>query len=118
LPGDSGGRNRYGQGTLCSFFEDGAVGLVFLVGAVGVKKFGWAGAQDLEAIVEVCAGGQVLRAEAGAGVVDFEQLDGLAGAIADCGLNVGGVAAGGSEAGEEGDREQRTHKDQGYQGGW
>jgi len=89
---------------------------VFLVGAVGVEKLGGAGAQDLEAIVIVCACGQVLCAEAGAGVVDFEELDRFARTVADCGLNVWGVAAGGGEAGENGEREQRTHKGQGYQG--
>ena len=86
--------------------------------AVGVEKLGGAGAQDLEAIVEVAPGGEILCAEAGAGVVDFEEVDGVAGAIADCGLDVGGVTAGGGEAGENGEREQRTHKDQAYQGGW
>ena len=118
MPGDTGSSDRDDQGTLCSFFEGGAIGLVFLVGAVGVEELGGAGAEDLEAVVEVGAGGEGLSAEAGAGVVDFEELNGLASMIADCGFDIRGVAAGGGEAGEKGEREQRTHKDQGYQGGW
>ena len=118
MPGDSVGHNCDGQGTFCSFFEEGAVGLVFLMSAVGVEKLGRAGAEDLEAIVEVGAGGKVLCAEAGAGVVDLEEGDWMPCAIADRGLNVGRVAASGGEAGEKSEREQRTHKGQGYQGGW
>ncbi len=56
-----------------------------------------AGAEDLEAVVEVGSGGEGLGAEAGAGVVDFEEFDGLSGVVADGGGDVGGVAAGGGQ---------------------
>ena len=103
--------NCDGQGTFCSFFEEGAFGLVFLVGAVGVEEFGGAGAQDFEAIVKVGAGCEVLCAEAGAGVVDFEEFDGLVGVIADGGLDVWGVAAGGCGEADQGyECEFETHR--------
>src|SRR5258707_14599177 len=89
-----------------------------LVGAVGVEKLHAAGAEDLEAVVEVGAGGKVLGAEAGAGVVDFEEFDGPAGAVADCGGDVRGMAAGCCEEGGEGDSGDGTHESKGYQADW
>ena len=65
-----------------------------VVRVVGVEELGPAFAEDLETVVEVGAGCEVLGAEAGAGVVDLEEFDGLAGAVADGRGDVRGVAAG------------------------
>ena len=67
-------------------------------GDVGVGELHGTGAEDFEAVVEVCSGGEVLDAEAGAGVVDFDEGDGVGGAVADGGFDVGGVAAGEDDA--------------------
>jgi hypothetical protein len=118
LPGDSGVCDDDGEWAFGAFFQEGTVGFVVLVGAVGVEELHAAGAEDLEAIVEVGARGEVLGAEAGAGVVDFEEFDGLAGAVAYGGGDVGGVAAGCcNEGGEEREGGDRMHESQGYQPG-
>ena len=93
MPGDSGVGDEDGKRAFGAFFQEGTIGFVVLVGAVGVEELHAAGAEDLEAVVEVGAGGEVLGAEAGAGVVDLEEFDGLAGLVADRGGDVGGVAA-------------------------
>ena len=54
----------------------------------------WAAAAHLEAIVEGGSAVEMIEAEAGAGVVDFEELDGCAGAVLDGGVDVVGVTAG------------------------
>ena len=72
----------------------GAFGLFVVEGGVGVGEVDVAGAEDFEAVVEVCAGGEALGAEAGAGVVDFEEIDGLGGVVADGGGDVRRAAAG------------------------
>src|SRR6266481_7996861 len=88
LPGDAGVGDYDGKRAFGAFFQEGTVGFVVLVGAVGVEELHAAGAEDLEAVVEVGAGGKVLGAEAGAGVVDFEEFDRPAGAVADRGGDV------------------------------
>ena len=57
-----------------------------------VGKLEQAAATDLEAIVKGRAAGKRVDAETGAGVIDFEKLDGRAGAVLDGGVNVEGVA--------------------------
>jgi hypothetical protein len=114
LPGDSAVSDDDGEGAFGTFFEERAVGFVVLVEAVGVEELQIAGAENLEAVVEVCAGGEVLRAKAGAGVIDFDELDGVGSAVADRRSDVGGVAAGRcDEAGEE----CEAHERQEYQAG-
>jgi hypothetical protein len=94
-----------------TFFEGWAVGFVVVVGAVGVEELGGAFAEDLETVVKVGAGSEVLCAEAGAGVVDFDEFDGLGGVVADGGLDVGGAAAGCGEKGaDSGYCEKVTHE--------
>jgi len=93
LPGDAGVGEGDGERAFGALFEEWAVGLVILMGAVGVEELHTAGAEYFETVVEVCAGGEILSAEAGAGVVDFEEFDGLSGVIADGRGDVGGVAA-------------------------
>ena len=83
VSGPSAPSLRKGPSDFCSWWA-----------AVGVDELHVAGAEDLEAVVEVGAGGEGLGSEAGAGVVDLEELDGLGGAVADGGGDVGGVAAG------------------------
>src|SRR6266700_8366329 len=118
LPAGAFGGDGDGDFAFGTLFEEGALGFLFVVGAVGVGELHVAGAEDLEAVVEVCAGGEALGAEAGAGVVDFEEFDGPAGAVADGGDDVGGVAADGcDEGGEECEGGDRTHESQGYQAG-
>ncbi len=62
-----------------------------------VGKLERAAAADLEAIVEGCAGGEAIDPEAGVGVIEFEELDGSAGAVLDGGVDVVGVARGSSK---------------------
>ncbi len=73
LPVDAFGGDGDGEGAFGAFFEEWAVGFLLVLGGVGVDELHVAGAEDLEAVVEVCAGGEGLGAEAGAGVVDFEE---------------------------------------------
>src|SRR5580700_8125432 len=68
--------------------------------------------------MEVGAGSEILGAEAGAWVVDFEEFDWVAGAVADRSGDVGGVAAGScDESGEQSEGGDRTHESQEYQAG-
>src|ERR1700722_10809858 len=83
LPGDAGVGDDDGQGALGAFFEEEPVGFVVLVSAVGVEEFHVAGAEDLEAVVEVGSWSEVFGAEAGARVVDFEESDWLGSVVAD-----------------------------------
>ncbi len=77
---------------------------------VGIEELGGARAEDLEAIVEGCAGREVLGAKAGAWVVDFEELDGLGGVVGNGGFDVGGVAAcTEGEAGGQGQFGEKAH---------
>ena len=101
LPFDVARCNNDVEGTFCAFFQRRAGEGVLVVVAVGVDEFGGAGAEDLETVVEVGAGREGLGAEAGAGVVDLDEGDGLGGVVGDDRLNVRGVAAGG--CGEEAD---------------
>ena len=81
---------------LLALGESGAGDLDLL--AIGVcRELERAAAADLEAIVEGRAGGELVDAEAGAGVIDFKELDGSAGAVLDGGVDVVGVAGGGGE---------------------
>ena len=80
-----------------------------MLGGVGVDKLHVARAEDLEAVVEVCAGSEGLGSEAGAGVVDFEEAHGLGGAVAYRGFDVGGVAAGDDQDREKGKNAELTH---------
>jgi hypothetical protein len=115
LPGDAGVRDDDGKRALGAFFEEGPVGFVVVVGAVGVEKLHVAGADDFEAVVEVCAGGEGLSSEAGAGVVDFEEFDGLAGSVADGGGDVRGLAAGCGDKAKCDDDGEKTHANLEYQ---
>jgi hypothetical protein len=83
------------EGAFVSFVEGRATEGVVMVGVVGVENLHIATAENLESIVEVRAGSEVLGAEAGAGIVDFEELDGLRGVVAHGSSDIGGVAAGG-----------------------
>src|ERR1700704_1825675 len=94
LPVDAVWGDRDLEGAFVALFEEGAVGFFVVEGCGGVGELHGAGAEDLEAVVEVCAGGETLGAEAGAGIVDFEEVDGLARVVAYCRGDVGGVAAG------------------------
>ncbi len=67
---------------------------MFFLCAVGVGELHWAGAQDLEAVVEVGGWGEGLGAEGGAGVVDFDEGDWGCGAVGDRGGDVRGMASG------------------------
>src|SRR5580704_6168113 len=46
LPGDTGVGDNDSEGTFCACLEEGAVGFVFVVGAVGVEERRAAGAND------------------------------------------------------------------------
>ena len=89
MPGDAGVGDDDGEGALGAFFEEGSVGFVIVVGAVGVEEFHVARSDDFEAVVEVGSRSKRFGAEAGAGIVDFERCNGLGGVIADRGGDVG-----------------------------
>jgi hypothetical protein len=110
LPGYIARSDDDDEAAFGAFFEGRAVGFVVVVGAVGVEELGGAFAEDLETVVEDGAGGEVLSAEAGAGVVDFEEFDRLRGVVADGGFDVGGAAAGYCEKCAHSDREKVTHE--------
>ena len=94
-----------GNGAFGAFLEEWTLGFLIMVGAVGVGEFHIAGTKDLESIMKVGSGGEGLGAEAGAGIVDFDKEQRLAGVIAYGGLDVGRVTAC--------DREKRGKKEQG-----
>ena len=85
------------------------------MGAVGVEELQAAGPENLEAIVKVGSGGEVLGSEAGAGVVDLKQFDWSTGAVGDGGGDVVGVAASYCNEDDDGDTGDRTHESQEYQ---
>ncbi len=106
------------RGPSAPSLRNGPSDLWSVVGAVGVEELHGAGAEDLEAVVEVGAGGEGLGAEAGAGIVDFEEFDGVGGAVADRGYDVWGVAAGGGDEGEDCEKRDAAHESQEYQAVW
>ena len=92
---------------------------MLVVRAVGVEELHGAGTEDLEAVVEVCARSQVLGAEAGAGIVDLDELDGLSGVVGDRRFDVRGVAAEGRKKnGTERECGQETHTVEDIRVGW
>ena len=99
--GFAGGEQNDLQTALLAFGYGGAVdvGLV----AVGGRELHLerAGAAQLYAVVIDLAGGQLVRAEAGAGVVHFKKLDRAAGAVFYGGVHMirmaGGEGCGGDE---------------------
>ena len=106
------------QGAFGSLFEIWAGGGVGCAGAVSVRELEGSGAENFETIVKISAWGEGLGAEAGAGVVDFDEGDGGRGLVADGGCDVGGTASG--EGGEaDGEREDAygTHEVQGIRVG-
>lgn len=60
--------------SLLAFDERGACDLNLLTARIGVTDFNGAAAADLKTIVKVGAGGEAIEAEAGAGIVDFQEL--------------------------------------------
>ena len=101
LPVDPFGRDGDGDGAFGAFLEEGAVGFLLVLGGIGVDELHVAGTQDLETVVEVCARGQGLRTEAGAGVVDLDEKQWLGGVIAYGGFDVRGVASSEEEDGKQ-----------------
>ena len=104
LPVDAIGVDGDVDGPVGLFVEVRAFGLVFVVGLVGVGEVHVAGAEHLEAVVEVCSGREHLSAEAGAGIINFEQQNRLAGVVADGRQHVGRVTSGEGERGRRGRR--------------
>jgi hypothetical protein len=110
LPVDAFGGDSDGDGAFGSFFEERAVGFLLVLGGVGVDELHVAGAEDLEAVVEVRAGSKGLSSEAGAGVVDLEEEDWFGGTVAYGGFDVGRVAAGCYEDWKERENAEMTHE--------
>ena len=83
---------------------------------VGVEKLHATGAEDFEAVVKIGSGLKGLSAEAGAGVINFKNFDGLGGSVADCCGDVGRLATGGKDGCEEKcEGGKAAHESQGYQ---
>ena len=95
--------------TFVSFFQKRPFRFFIVKIAGGVGKADIAGADDLEAVVKGGSGSEALGAETGAGVIDFEQVDGLAGAVDDDGGYVRGFAADDGKKDEKGCCGKRTH---------
>jgi len=64
-----------------------------LMRVIRVDQFHIAGSKNLEAVMEVGAGGEGLDSEAGAGIVDFYEFNSLSGVIAYRRNDVGRMAA-------------------------
>ena len=109
LPLDVGGGDEDLERAAGAFGEGGAGGGVIFAGGVGVVELEGAVADDGEAVVEVRGGGEGLGAEAGGGVIDFNECDGSRGAVGDGGVDVGGSAAD-CEKGEKNDGAGEAHK--------
>src|ERR1035441_2425236 len=78
---------------LLAFGQRGTTDL-YLVSVRGrVLHLQWAGALDLDSIVEVGSSCQVVGTEAGARIVDLEKLNCCAGPVLNRGLDVIGVTA-------------------------
>jgi hypothetical protein len=101
--GFAGGQKDDFELALLALDERGAADLDLLSVCAGVGDFERAAAVDLKTIVVNRAGGNAVDAEAGAGVVDFEELNVGPGAVLDGGVDVVGVAGCGGEknAGEK-----------------
>ena len=82
--------------------ERGAIDLLGMAVAGGVLHFERTTAAQLDPVVEAGAGGQGVGSEAGAGIIDFEQLYRGAGAVFDGSFNLIGVTGGGWDQGCEG----------------
>jgi len=115
LPVDALWADGDGEWALSAFLEEWAVGFLLMLVGVGVDELHIAGAEYLETVVEIRAGGQRLGAEAGTGIVNFEKTKRLVGVIAYGGFDVGRVAAGEAEDGEKREGAERTHEELGYQ---
>ena len=98
------------EGALVAFLEVWTFRFFVAEGGSGVGEGDVASAEDLEAVVEVCAGSEALGAEAGTGVIEFEEIDGLGGAVADRGGDVGRAATDECDAGEKSDDAEGTHR--------
>ena len=92
--GFAGGKQDNLKGALLALGYCGAVDLRLETIAAGVLDLERAGAAQLDAVMEDCAGGQGIGAKAGAGVVDLEQLNWRSGAVLNGCIDVIGVAAG------------------------
>src|ERR1700722_11080562 len=86
------------EGAIATLTEGRTGGLMRALRGVGVRELDRPGAENLEAVVEVLAGRERLHAEAGAGIVDLQQGDGLAGGIDDRCLDGGRVTADGCQS--------------------
>jgi len=90
------------QRALLTFCYCGAVDLHLVAFRGCVLNFERAAAAQLNAVVEDRACVELVGSEAGAGIVDFEQLNGRSGAVFDGGVHVVGVAAGSNgQAGQQ-----------------
>lgn len=109
---DAVGRDDDVDGAVSFFVEVRAFRFVVVVGLVGVGEVHVTGAKYLELVMEIRSGGEYLCTKTGAGIINFEQQDGLAGVIADRGEDVVRMAAADSddekEAEEQGGNARET----------
>jgi hypothetical protein len=89
------------QRALSAFLERGAFRFVLAVRGVSPGDFHCALADDLETVVKVLSRSERLGAEAGAWVIDFDELHGFGSPVGERGVNSGRVASGDGEKGEE-----------------
>jgi len=80
------------EGALLAVGQLGSGDLGLYAAGNGVAELERATALNLNAVVKGCAGGQCICAEAGAGVVNLEELDGGSGAILHGDFDVVGAA--------------------------
>ena len=73
VPRRAGGAEDDGEGAFVILVEGGAGAFVVVVGGIGPEDGGGAGAEDLEAVVEVLTRREGLGAEAGGWVVEFDE---------------------------------------------
>jgi hypothetical protein len=102
--------------TFVAFLHGGTLVGCLVAGGVGEDKFGGTVAENLEAVVEVLAGSEVLGAEAGGGVVDLDERNDLVGMVTDSRIDKRGVAAGERKQSDRRREETgKTHEVLGYQ---
>lgn len=89
----AGGRDGDGQGAFHALAQVRSVGVLLLIVDVGPEELEVAGAENLEAILEVLTRCEGLGPEAGAWIVELDERNRSGGAVVDAGVDERGVAA-------------------------
>ena len=109
-PANAIGRDHNLKRAFIAFFQKRAFRFFVMEAAGRISNAYISGAENLKAIVEVRSRSEALRAEAGAGVIDFEQINGLSSVVANgCRYIVRVAAQGGYKEDKKGCGAEKTH---------